>query len=67
VAGSALKEPMREILRSIENGEFAKEWNQEVKRNYSTLRMLTEQARSHPMIIAEKDLRERIKTNDSSS
>ena len=49
-----MKETMREILKSIKNGEFAAEWALEQGRGYPNLTKLARKAAEHPITKAEK-------------
>jgi ketol-acid reductoisomerase len=44
-----MKKRMREVIRDIRNGKFAKEWAQEQASGYATYKKLKQRARKHPV------------------
>ncbi len=61
-AGTRLK--MKKILKDIQNGRFAEEWFQEMKRGYPTLNALKKKYATHSLNRTEAEVRRKIKMPD---
>jgi ketol-acid reductoisomerase len=52
----AAKEPLREVIKNLENGSFAKEWSAEQKAGFPVWNQVREDNLQHPMVLAEREL-----------
>ena len=51
-----MKKQMRQVLRGIRKGDFAKEWSREQAQGYPQLKKLKKKAHQHPINRTEKKL-----------
>ncbi len=61
IVDSGTKSKMKGILKDIQNGRFAEEWFEEMKRGYPTLRALKKRYATHPLNRTEAEVRRKIK------
>ncbi len=61
IIGPEVKEKMKEALKRVENGEFAKEWVEEYKKGIPLLKSSREKIGEHQIEVTGEEIRKLFK------